>query len=115
MYRSRTVSHADVVADRLGDAALPDLDRALAMMGIAHWAHHASRWPAGAGAKIDRSRVRRCIPLLGEFRRILRDRILAAKAKWTVDPVPRAGHTAVVAEGGAGDQGRQRHVFEAIT
>ena len=83
MYQSRTVSHADGASDRLGNAALADLDCALAMMGVAQWAYAESRWAEGPGAKIDRSRVGRPIPLLGKFRGILRDRVLAAHAKWT--------------------------------
>ena len=83
MYESRTVSHADGAADRLGNAALADLDRSVAMMGLAHWSYQASRWPEEAGPKIDRSRVARRISLLDEIRGIFRCRVLAAKAKWT--------------------------------
>src|ERR1700730_9962811 len=86
MYQSRTVSYADGAADRLGNAALADLDCALAMMGIAQWAHAGSRWSESAGTKIDRSRVGRPIPLLRNFRGILRDRVLAVHAKRISDP-----------------------------
>jgi hypothetical protein len=83
MFQSRTTSHADRAVDRLSNTTLADLDCALAIMGIAQWAHAASRWSEGPGAKIDHSRVGRPIPLLGKFRGILRDRVLAAHAKWT--------------------------------
>ena len=67
MYQSRTVSHADGTADRLGNAALADLDRALAMMGIAQWAYQdgGSRWQADLGIRTDRVRISRWRLCLG--------------------------------------------------
>jgi hypothetical protein len=98
-----TVVLGDAVADRLSvsDATLTDLNRTLAMMGIAHWTHGGAgtRWRAVTQAqlgvrkgpiitpnirpKVDRGRFRRGITLIGEFRRVLRDLIPPAKAKWT--------------------------------
>jgi hypothetical protein len=90
------------IADRLSvsDATLTDLNRTLAMMGIAHWTNGGagSRWRAvtqaqlgvrkgpiitpNIRAKVDRGHFRRGITLIGEFRRLFRDLILPAKAKW---------------------------------